>query len=292
MEVSRMMRNYYYLVAGLPELIMDQDRKDFSVNALKQEVKEQVSSSDYRLVEFLHLPYDNDNFLNKLLNRGLEFNDLGSYEKFVFDELDENINQLPQYMQDFYYRFTGKQRSADDAVDQDEQPKDIFEVEKLPEIRFLESFYDLALSQNNDFIRYWFSFTRDFNNVLTALNCRRLGVDPATQLVGNNWLTEVLVKSQAADFGLKREVDYIDRLIQATDITDVLERERKLDLIKWDMSVEFTTWDYFNINFILGFFVRAGIVHRWLKLDAKTGEELFRKLFDDLKSSYNLSEKF
>ncbi|HOK60329.1 MAG: DUF2764 family protein [Tenuifilum sp.] len=292
MEVSRMMRNYYYLVAGLPELIMDQDRKDFSVNALKQEVKEQVSSSDYRLVEFLHLPYDNDNFLNKLLNRGLEFNDLGSYEKFVFDELDENINQLPQYMQDFYYRFTGKQRSADDAVDQDEQPKDIFEVEKLPEIRFLESFYDLALSQNNDFIRYWFSFTRDFNNVLTALNCRRLGVDPATQLVGNNWLTEVLVKSQAADFGLKREVDYIDRLIQATDISDVLERERKLDLIKWDMSVEFTTWDYFNINFILGFFVRAGIVHRWLKLDAKTGEELFRKLFDDLKSSYNLSEKF
>lgn len=287
-----MMRNYYYLVAGLPELIIDQDRKDFSVNALKQEVKEQISSSDYRLVEFLHLPYDNDNFLNKLLNRGLEFNDLGSYEKFVFDELDENIHQLPQYMQDFYYRFTGKQRSADDAVDQDEQPRDIFEVEKLPEIRFLESFYNLALSQNNDFIRYWFSFTRDFNNVLTALNCRRLGVDPATQLVGNNWLTEVLVKSQAADFGLKREVDYIDRLIQATDITDVLERERKLDLIKWDMSVEFTTWDYFNINFILGFFVRAGIVHRWLKLDAKTGEELFKKLFDDLKSSYNLSEKF
>ncbi|MEY1638244.1 DUF2764 family protein [Tenuifilum sp. 4138str] len=292
MEVSRMMRNYYYLVAGLPELIMDQDRKDFSVNALKQEVKEQVSSSDYRLVEFLHLPYDNDNFLNKLLNRGLEFNDLGSYEKFVFDELDENIHQLPQYMQDFYYRFTGKQRSADDAVDQDEQPRDIFEVEKLPEIRFLESFYNLALSQNNDFIRYWFSFQRDFNNVLTALNCRRLGIDPATQLVGNNWLTEVLAKSQAADFGLKREVDYIDRLIQATDITDVLERERKLDLIKWDMSVEFTTWDYFNINFILGFFVRAGIVHRWLKLDAKTGEELFKKLFDDLKSSYNLSEKF
>lgn len=287
-----MMRNYYYLVAGLPELIMDQDRKDFSVNALKQEVKDHISSSDYRLVEFLHLPYDNDNFLNKLLNRGLEFNELGTYEKFVFDELDENIHQLPHYMQDFYYRFTGKQRSADDAVDRDEQPKDIFEVEKLPEIRFLESFYNLALNQNNAFIRYWFTFLRDFNNVLTALNCRRLGIDPATQLVGNNWLTEVLVKSQAPDFGLKREIDYIDRLIQVTDVDDVLERERKLDLIKWDMSVEFTTWDYFNINFILGFFVRAGIVHRWLKLDAKTGEELFKKLFDDLKSSYNLSDKF
>jgi len=91
---------------------------------------------------------------------------------------------------------------------------------------------------------------------------------------------------------LKHEIDYIDRLIQTTDLSDVLERERKLDLIRWDTSVELTTWDYFNINFILGFFIRAGIVHRWLRLDAKTGEELFKRLFDDLKSSYNLSEKF
>ncbi len=287
-----MMRNYYYLVAGLPELLMDQDRKDFNVNALKQEVREQVSPSDYRLVEFLHLPYDNENFLNKLLNRGLEFNDLGTFERFIFDELDENIQLLPEYMQDFYYRITGKQRSAEEAIDEVDEAKDLFEVEKLPEVLFLESFYAIALNQNNDFLRYWFSFQRDFNNVLTALNCRRTGIDPAPQLVGNNWLTEVLVKSQAADFGLKHEIDYIDRLIQTTDLSDVLERERKLDLIRWDTSVELTTWDYFNINFILGFFIRAGIVHRWLRLDAKTGEELFKRLFDDLKSSYNLSEKF
>lgn len=287
-----MMRNYYYLVAGLPELIMDQDRKDFSVNALKQEVRENVHPSDYNLVEFLHLPYDNDNFLNKLLNRGLEFNELGTFDQSLFDDLDEHISELPQYMQDFYYRYTGKKRSTDEADEEPTDRVDLFEVEKLPEVKFLESFYDHALSQGNSFIRYWFSFQRDFNNVLTALNCRRMGTDPARQLVGNNWLTEILAKSQAADFGLKREVDYIDRLVQVIDIPDVLERERKIDLLKWDMSLELTTWDYFNINFILGFFVRAGIVHRWLKLDAKTGEELFKRLFDDLKSSYNLSQRF
>lgn len=286
-----MMRNYYYLVAGLPELIMDQDRKDFSVNAIKQEVRENVHPSDYNLVEFLHLPYDNDNFLNKLLNRGLDFNELGTIDQSLFDELDEHISELPHYMQDFYYRYTGKKRSSDETDDEPTDRLDLFEVEKLPEVKFQEAFYDHALSQRNSFIRYWFSFQRDFNNVLTALNCRRMGTDPTRQLVGNNWLTEILAKSQAADFGLKREVDYIDRLIQVIDIPDVLERERKIDLLKWDMSVELTTWDYFNINFILGFFVRAGIVHRWLNLDAKTGEELFKKLFDDLKSSYNLSQK-
>lgn len=287
-----MMRNYYYLVAGLPELLFEQDRKDFSVVNLKQEVRGNVHPSDYRLVEFLHLPYDNDNFLNKILNRGLEFNELGSIDKSIFDELDENIHMLPIYMQDFYYQYTGKTKSAEEETAVHEKSQDFFEIEKLPEVKFQETFYNLALNQGNSFLRYWFTFLRDFNNLLTGINCRRNGIDPSRHLVGNNWLTEVITKSQAADFGLKREVDYIDRLIQSVDIPDILERERKLDLIKWDMSVELTTWDYFNINFILGFFIRAGIIHRWLKLDAKIGEELFKRLFDDLKSSYNLSQNF
>ncbi len=92
-----MMRNYYYLVAGLPELLLDQERKDFSVNALKEEVKDNVHPSDYKLVEFLHLPYDNENFLNQLLKRGLEFSDMGNIEKSIFDELDDNIAELPQH---------------------------------------------------------------------------------------------------------------------------------------------------------------------------------------------------
>ncbi|MGD9978778.1 MAG: DUF2764 family protein [Bacteroidales bacterium] len=285
-----MMRNYYYLVAGLPELLMDQERKDFSVNALKEEVKDNIHPSDFKLVKFLHLPYDNENFLNQLLKRGLEYSDMGNIEKSIFDELDENVSILPPYMQDFYYQITGKQKSEDAEVDEPEAEKDdSFLVEKLPEVLFQEKFFDLAVKSNNQFLAQWFMFIRDFSNVLSAINCRRLGIDPAKHLVGSYPLVEVLEKSQSADFGLKQEVDYIDRVIQISEITDIIERERKFDLLKWDMATELTTWDYFNINFILAFFIKAGIIQRWLKLDAKTGEELFKRLFDDLKASYNLS---
>jgi len=107
-----MMRNYYYLVASLPELLIDQERKDFSVNALKAEVKENIHPLDYQLVEFLHLPYDNENFLNQILKRGFEYNELGGIYKSTFDELDENVSQLPEYMQDFYYQITGGAKAS------------------------------------------------------------------------------------------------------------------------------------------------------------------------------------
>jgi len=285
-----MMRNYYYLVASLPELLMDQERKDFSVNALKAEVKDNIHPQDFQLVGFLHLPYDNDNFLNQILSRGFEFNDLGGIDKSVFDEIDENIAQLPEYMQDFYYQYTGKQRNPEEDIENvEEEEKDYNAIVKHPETIFQEKFFELAVNHKNQFLRQWFTFIRDFNNVLAAINCRRLGADPAKHLVGNYPLIEALTKSHASDFGLKKEIEYVDKIIQISEVQDVFERERRLDLLKWDMATELTTWDYFNINFILAFFIKASIINRWLKLDAKIGEGLFKHLFEDLKATYNVA---
>lgn len=285
-----MMRNYYYLVASLPELLIDQERKDFSVNALKAEVKENIHPLDYQLVEFLHLPYDNENFLNQILKRGFEYNELGGIDKSTFDELDENVSQLPEYMQDFYYQITGKQRNPEEEIEVvDDEDKDYNAIEKHPETIFQEKFYELAINHKNQFLSQWFTFIRDFNNILAAINCRKLGVDPAKHLVGNYPLIEVLAKSHASDFGIKKEIEYFEKILQISEIQDVLERERRFDLLKWDMATELTTWDYFNINVILAFFIKASIINRWLKLDAKIGEGLFKHLFDDLKASYDIS---
>lgn len=286
-----MLRNYYYLVAGLPDLLFDQESRDFNVNSLKQEVKENVHPSDYKLVELLYLPYDNHNFLNALLGRGLEPSSLGSIDSSIFANLDDNVNLLPEYMQKFYYDYTGKKSLSEESEEEDVSEEN-FGEEKLVEVKFEEMFFDIALKSSNRFIKSWFTFTRDFNNFLAALSCRKLNLDPAKHLVGKYPLVEAISRSQSADFGLKSEVDYLDKLLQAAELDDMLERERRLDIIKWEMASELTTWDYFNINFILAFFIKAGIVSRWRKLDTKIGEEMFKRLFDDLKSTYNLSASF
>lgn len=283
-----MTRNYYYLVASLPELFLDQERKEFSVNALRNEVRENVHPSDFKLVELLFLPYDNENFLNRMLGRGLNFNEFGMLNPTTFDDLEGNLSLLPQYMQDFYNKYSGKDKTQDQT--DDEEPDS--ETEKHLEVLFQEKFYEMAIANKNSFLHKWFTFGRDFNNILTAINCRRLGYDVSKQLVGNGFIVDALSHSQAADFGLKQEVDYIDRVIQITEIQDVMERERKFDLLKWDMATEFSTWDYFNINFVLAFFIKATIIQRWASLDAKFGAQMFDRLFTDLKASFNVENAF
>ena len=65
-------RNYYYLVAGFPDIVLDQKKIPFSLAELKQELKYHLHPNDYRLVEYLFLEYDNINFLNLLQNRLLK----------------------------------------------------------------------------------------------------------------------------------------------------------------------------------------------------------------------------
>ncbi len=270
-----MARNYYFLVAGLPELAMEHGRKEFDVCALRDEVREHISPADYRLVEQLFLPFDNENLLNTLLKRGMANSPLGTLPAELFADLEGHTELMPPYMQQFYSAFI-----------------DSNEPLAHPELQLMEAFYKQALASKNAFVRRWFGFNRDLNNILTAINCRRMGIEVAGQLLGDGPIVEALQRSQAADFGLRQEVDYIDRLLQLAELPDVAERERRIDLLRWDMADELSTWDYFNVNFILAFFAKAIILHRWAAIDSQQGNQMFDRLFADLKASFSIEQAF
>ena len=86
-------RNYYYLVAGLPDILLDQKKIPFTLIELKQELQYHLHPKDYQLVEYLFLPFDNANFLNILLKKDAAFNPLGNYsESFLIEEIKEPEN--------------------------------------------------------------------------------------------------------------------------------------------------------------------------------------------------------
>lgn len=285
-----MYREYYYLVAGLPDLFLDQERKDFNLIKVKEEMQELLHPDDYNLVELLFLEYDNFNFLNFILDRKQEFNPLGKFQPEVYNEFEENQEFFPTYINTFYAIQKGK------AIEEEEfeESTDYLgeKVEKNPEVKFQELFFKYAESFDNRFVKDWFGFLRDFNNILTAINCRKQGFEIAPQLVGGGDLVETLTRSQTPDFGIKKEVDYLESLMQISDINDIIERERRLDLLKWEKVDEITLFDYFNIERILSFFVKAAMVYRWVKLDAKIGAEMFQKLVKDLRETYVLPKEF
>ena len=65
------MSNYYCLVAGLPDLLFDGSKCDYSVERFKEEIYASLTPEDARVVDLILLEWDNANILS-ILRHGEE----------------------------------------------------------------------------------------------------------------------------------------------------------------------------------------------------------------------------
>jgi len=82
------------------------------------------------------------------------------------------------------------------------------------------------------------------------------------------------------------EFEEYETLVKAFKTENLIDREKKLDMVMWEKAGELVLFDLFNIDVILAFLVRAKIVKRWDSLDPKTGTELFRRLVDEVRGTF------
>lgn len=270
-------RNYHYLIAGLPDIIIDQTKLAVSVEDFRQELQLHLHPDDYRLLETLFLPADNRNVLNMLLKNGKKFINSGRYS---IDELEEEIKEpkdVPEYLITFISHFKSSQPVY---------------AELSWEDQLTALYYEHASKSGNDFLRSWLEFERDVRNILTALTARRHKIPAENLLIGDNPVTQGIRRSHARDFGLSGGFPFIDKLLQINENSKLLEREKAIDQLKWTCIDEFNTFNYFTVEVILGFVLKLGMVERWMKLDKKSGEEMFRRLLTDLENSYEFTKEF
>jgi len=271
-------RNYYYLVAGLQDITLDIHKLTFDQLAFRKELKNELHSSDYKLAELLFLPYDNKNLITLLTKSEKEFDERGLYSR---DHLEENIKEpadIPAYMTRFIVAFKSKEPVYPDMN---------------PENELATLFYDEMLEKTkNDFLREWFAFDLNVNNIMLALNARKYKAPYENQIVGTNPVSESIKKSHARDFGLGNELDYLEELTSISRKEDVRDREQAVDELKWKHLDEAVFFHYFTIERILAFIIKLGMIERWLKIDKDHSNTLFRKLLDELQASYKLPETF
>jgi len=270
-------RNYYYLVAGLPDINLEQNKLSVTVGDFKKELQAQLHPDDYELVEKLFLTADNRNVLNMLLKNIQEFDDSG---KYTFDELEDEIKEpenLPEYLKTFITHFKSNQPLITDMSWEDQ---------------LTTLYYDYATQVSNKFLRTWFGFERDLKNLLSGLTARRHKMPVENLLIGSSTVTDAIRKSNARDFSLSAEFPFVEKVIQINENADLLMREKAIDQLRWNYIDELNTFNYFSIEVILGFVFKLMMVERWLKLDKKTGEEMFRRLLSDLENSYEFPKEF
>lgn len=137
-----------------------------------------------------------------------------------------------------------------------------------------EDFYRQALASRNRFVRDYFRFDLNVRNAKVRYLNEALGRDPKKDVI-------VLGEDDSQD-----EFEEVSKLDAVLHGKDILERERGIDDLMWDKIDEMTTYDYFDIEAILGFLAKLHIVERWYILDEKTGREMFRKLVDEVRGTF------
>lgn len=129
--------------------------------------------------------------------------------------------------------------------------------------------------------------------MLTAITCRKHGFDKAGYIVGDNEVAQALRTSNARDFGLGDTVDYLPDLWRIAEETDLMVREKKVDLLKWEWLEEHTFFKPFDIESVFAYLLKLEMIERWVMLDKVTGEKTFREIVGAMKKgSENALEEF
>ncbi len=149
--------------------------------------------------------------------------------------------------------------------------------------------YEIGLTSKNHFIRKWFAFNQDMNNVLAATICRRHGFDVRKAIVGHNPVAEILRKDlPQKDFGLAGVMDNLAEVMALVEIDNLMEREKQMDAIRFAWLEEKTLFVDFSLENVLAYYLQAEMLNRWAVLTVEQGEKVFRELVADMKKGINL----
>ncbi len=154
---------------------------------------------------------------------------------------------------------------------------DLFE-KGFAEENLTKEFYDSALGSRSHFVRDYYTLDLAIRNKkVESVAGKLFAPDVASRKVAAYSL-EMKAPLEQED---ERRLDSIFRN------TDIVEKERQLDDFKWGKINEFTLFDLFCIDNILAFLAKGKLVDRWNILDKEKGKSLFKKLVDEVRSTYD-----
>lgn len=261
-------KNYYCLVAGLREYALDSETKGFDAKEIISQIEEELSSKDLESLHLLQCYYDCENII-ALRHSRAAFNPLGNMSREQLEAEVEQPRHLPK-------RIAEVIRAYADAEGEDAEKVD---TSLGFERSLMKAYYEECEHSLCRFVKEWAEFDRTLRNVVAAIVARSLDRSIESVTVGEGDVVEQLHRSSAADFGLRGEIQYLDAVISAVnDEQNMVEKEHKIDLVRWEQAQQIASADYFNINAILSYVARINIVARWSLLDEKRGREMFERI--------------
>ena len=167
---------YYYLVAGLPDISLEDGKLSYTVDSFKSEIYPDLSDKDKKVIDLFYLKLDNDNLLHLLKDKDYAVVSQGMYSAeellSVIDTVkDGDIpdKKYPSYFCNFISKYLKL------------NPEDLYKAGDM----LAAQYYAYAMNCKNKFVSAWFEFNLNLNNIQAALSARKYKLDIASAIVGN-----------------------------------------------------------------------------------------------------------
>ena len=278
------MSNYYCLMAGVPDIAIDDGGKSpISFADFRAQCEEVLTEKDKKLLFFFYLKQDCLNLVKLLKNPDAEVSDWGNYSMEQYQDLitsartmNFNVHRYPSFMSIYAREFDfNKDKEGWFAEDQ-----------------MLLEYYRYATRCPDKMISKWYKMNFDITNILTALIARRYGWNVSKYILGNNEVTEMILSNNTKDFNLVNEYDYVVDLMKIVEVEDPVEKERRIDALKWNWLDEQTFFEPFDLDAVFAYLCKLEMLHRWEMLDPETGKQKFRTIIENLRSEAQVPAEF
>lgn len=270
--------HYYYLVAGLEDLAFDTGKGYTEMAEFREELKNNLHPSDYQLISLLFLPYDNNNLIAFSEGKTDVWDPFGSYSESDFEEqkrINNSILREKNVLPDYMVELLAELGDNEEVIDRISAWKNL-----------AEGYIRLVLNSGNRFLEEWIRFDRDLNNILALINSKDLNLDANRYIIGDDPFAKELIElfNSGKDFAIPVEPEYAPMIFRITVENEFLERERKIDLARWNFIDSMTFFEYFTIDLILGYLIKLLIVLRWKRLDPETGRMMLQKFIGEMEA--------
>ena len=263
------MASYYYLVASLPELKWEEFHVKFDIMELFQNIRQNLNDDDAQVLSELLLINDIKNLAASIANHTaqavphISFNPISNLSEEIISSYSKNTDALPRVLTDFL---------------EEEQERLSSEPIRATENRLIQLYFEKLSGSSNQFLRESASFERSLVNIVTAINCRKHNYKISEFILEDEDTYSNLTKNSSRDFGLGEKFNYVSQIDEYVEKADVWELEKYINALRWNFYDSITSASFFQIENILSYIIKLGIIKRFSELDDSTGDQRLQEL--------------
>lgn len=278
------MANYYCMIAGLPDIDLQDAKPGMTVEQMREQCGEQLTSQDKKLLFYFFLHFDCINLVKLLKNPEANIDHWGNFTLEQLQdlitsatELNFNVHRFPAFMSVFAREYAFNKDKAG----------------YFPEDEIAFQFLNYAIRTcPNRMMRRWYKLNLDITNILTAMLARTQGWSVGDFVKGEGEVQEMIRENKTKDFNLTHELEYIPQLMKIVEEDDPVRKEKMIDAFKWVWLDERTFFEPFSMEAVFAYLCKLQMQERWAKLDVEQGKETFQRIIDNLRGEARVPDEF